>query len=227
MTCPLWVESVNKLRQTKYEDDCRRTLRRDELLVFGFIRCIQKHELRRQMIPMAIFDFICKHFYHSPPIRPWTLTARHSGNRRIRSELRLFDADPPENCTVTPMNDDFYALKGTIRGRADSPYEGGAFSLNIAFPEHYPFRPPEITFVTKIYHCNINDHGQICLNILGDGWAPALTISKVMLSICSLLTDPNSDEAEGPLVPHIAELYETKRSEHDRICREWTKKYAQ
>ena len=111
----------------------------------------------------------------------------------------------------------------TIVGPEGSPYEGGTFFLNINFPEEYPFKPPKVTFQTRIYHCNINSNGSICLDILKDNWSPALSISKVLLSICSLLTDANPDD---PLVAQIANEYTSDRKKHDKTAKEWTKRYA-
>jgi len=62
--------------------------------------------------------------------------------------------------------------------QSDSPYSGGVFFLSITFPTDYPFKPPKVSFSTKIYHPNINANGSICLDILRDQWSPALTISK-------------------------------------------------
>ena len=122
-----------------------------------------------------------------------------------------------------PVGDDLFHWQATIMGPEESPYNGGVFFLDIHFPADYPFKPPKVSFTTRIYHCNINSNGGICLDILKDQWSPALTISKVLLSVCSLLTDPNP---EDPLVPEIAQLLKNNLTQHNATAREWTAKYA-
>ena len=143
--------------------------------------------------------------------------------KRITKELEELKNSPPDNCSAGPEKDDLYRWEGVIFGPADSPYSGGAFHLKILFPVDYPFKQPTITFTTKIYHPNINSAGIICLDILKNNWSPALTISKVLLSICSLLNDPNPND---PLVYEIADLLIKDKPKHDATAREWTMQYA-
>ncbi|CAM9283086.1 ubiquitin-conjugating enzyme E2 E3-like [Lampetra fluviatilis] len=143
--------------------------------------------------------------------------------KRIQKELAEITLDPPPNCSAAPKGDNLYEWRSTILGPPGSVYEGGVFFLDITFSSDYPFKPPKVIFKTRIYHCNINSQGLICLDILKDNWSPALTVSKVLLSICSLLTDANPAD---PLVGSIATQYLTNRVEHDRIARQWTKRYA-
>ncbi|XP_073102870.1 ubiquitin-conjugating enzyme E2 28 isoform X1 [Elaeis guineensis] len=171
-------------------------------------------------------------------------------SKRILKELKDLQKDPPTSCTgsfglVAPSNnmiirltesfethttillgpvaEDMFHWQATIMGPADSPFAGGVFLVTIHFPLDYPFKPPKVSFRTKVFHPNINSNGSICLDILKEQWSPALTISKVLLSICSLLTDPNPDD---PLVPEIAHMYKTDRAKYESTARSWTQKYA-
>jgi len=144
-------------------------------------------------------------------------------NKRIARELKDLDKDPPANISAGPSGDDMFHWTATIMGPADCPYSGGAFFLDIHFPADYPFKPPKVQFTTKIYHPNINANGGICLDILKTQWSPALTISKVLLSICSLLTDPNPDD---PLVPDIAKQYKENKPAYNKTAKDHTAKYA-
>tara|TARA_B110000467_G_C18093375_1_gene353137 strand:- start:11 stop:469 length:459 start_codon:yes stop_codon:yes gene_type:complete len=143
--------------------------------------------------------------------------------RRIRSELKELIENPPANCSAGPIDDNMHQWQATIMGPDKSPYEGGVFYLNIVFPKDYPFKPPKLTFLTKIYHCNISSGGSICLDILKEQWSPALTISKVLLSICSLMDDPNPDD---PLVTDIADLLTSDKDKHDENAKLYTLKFA-
>ena len=144
--------------------------------------------------------------------------------KRLKSELKELTSSPPANCSAGPIDENnLFQWQGTIMGPEGSPYEGGIFYLRIDFTNDYPFKPPKIIFLTKIYHCNINSAGSICLDILKDQWSPALTISKVLLSICSLMDEPNPND---PLVHDIASLFKTNRKEHDRRAHQYTLEYA-
>ena len=143
--------------------------------------------------------------------------------KRVKKELKDIRRDCPMNCSAGPENDDMFHWSAMIIGPSGSVYQGGIFRLEIRFPQNYPFKPPKIKFKTKIYHPNVNENGGICLDILKDQWSPALTISKVLLSISSLLTDPNPDD---PLVPEIARLYISNRTKYEETAREWTRNYA-
>ncbi|XP_024362525.1 uncharacterized protein [Physcomitrium patens] len=144
--------------------------------------------------------------------------------KRIQKELADITLDPPPNCSAGPKGDNLYEWVSTIMGPTDSPYHGGVFFLDINFPSDYPFKPPKVLFRTRIYHCNINNNGQICLDILKENWSPALTVSNVLLSICSLLTDANPHD---PLVGSIAQQYLNDRPAHDKTASEWTRRFAQ
>lgn len=144
--------------------------------------------------------------------------------KRITKEFKELQKDTPPNVSAGPIDErDMFNWRGTIIGPEGTPYQGGVFFLSITFPADYPFKPPRVTFTTKVFHPNVNDGGGICLDILRDQWTPALSIGKLLLSISSLLTDPNPDH---PLAPEVARLYKSDRAAFDRTATEWTQRYA-
>jgi ubiquitin-conjugating enzyme E2 D/E len=143
--------------------------------------------------------------------------------KRLNKELAELRNNGISNISAGPINDNMFEWEAVIIGPVDTPYEGGIFKLNISIPTNYPFKPPIIIFTTRIYHPNISPSGSICLDILKNQWSPALTISKTLLSICSLLSDPNPND---PLVPDIANIFKTDIDMYNKTAREWTLTYA-
>jgi len=144
--------------------------------------------------------------------------------RRIKKELDEINKDNQKIYSAGPTgSENFFDWEAKLTGPLGTPYEGGTFYLKIIFPSDYPFKPPNVSFLTPIYHCNVNKNGNICMDILKSEWSPALTISKVLLSISSLLSEPNPDD---PLVPDIARLYKKNIKEHNNKAKLFTNKYA-
>lgn len=142
---------------------------------------------------------------------------------RLQKELDELIKNPPTNCSAGSVDNDLFHWRASITGPELTPYYGGIFSLDIHFPSDYPFKAPKCNFTTKIYHPNINAAGSICVDILRDNWSPALTVSKILLSISSLLNDPNPND---PLEVEIADQYKNNRNLFEENAKSWTMIYA-
>jgi ubiquitin-conjugating enzyme E2 D/E len=152
--------------------------------------------------------------------------------KRLQSEFRhLKNGLPREILSFSIVNEnDLQHYEAKILGPDGTPYENGIFALNIYLPrtphvnnKSFPFVPPEMKFKTTVFHPNISSKGDICLDILNCQWNPSQSFVTTLLSICSLLSDPNINDF---LVPEAAFLYKVNRQEYDRKAREWTRKYA-
>ena len=145
--------------------------------------------------------------------------------KRIEKELEYNkENQDQDNIYIKPIQNEYKNLIASIKGPDDSPYKDRYFYLSISIPIKYPFDPPNIKFITKICHPNINSNGQICLDILKKNWTPVLTIHKILLSIGVLLSKPNPD---SPLSPDIAYLFKYKFNKYYSKVLEFSKMYAE
>ncbi|OCH85659.1 hypothetical protein OBBRIDRAFT_838782 [Obba rivulosa] len=143
--------------------------------------------------------------------------------KRIHREIADLKKEDLGAISLGPAGDDMFSWTATLPGPEGSCYEGGVFLVDITLARDYPFSAPKVSFRTRIYHMNISERGAVCIDILKHNWSPALSLFKVVLSLSSLLTDPNPRD---PLVPSIATEYVRNRPQHDRTARHWTELYA-
>ncbi|KAJ1386099.1 Ubiquitin-conjugating enzyme E2 [Sesbania bispinosa] len=120
------------------------------------------------------------------------------------SELMALMMSGDSGISAFPEEDNILCWKGTITGSKDTVFEGTEYKLSLSFPNDYPFKPPKVKFETTCFHPNVDVHGNICLDILQDKWSSAYDVRTILLSIQSLLGEPN---ISSPLNPHAAQLW--------------------
>ena len=86
-------------------------------------------------------------------------------------------------------------------------YEGLTYKLSLAFPNDYPFKAPTVKFETPCFHPNVDQFGNICLDILKEKWSAVYNVRTILLSIQSLLGEPNN---ASPLNAQAAQMWENQ-----------------
>ncbi|RWW27301.1 hypothetical protein BHE74_00009886 [Ensete ventricosum] len=166
---------------------------------------------------------------------------------RVQKELAECNRDTTISGVSIALHDggsDLSHLSGTISGPVATPYEGGTFQIDIRLPSTipflcslknklmvtnifaggYPFEPPKMQFVTKVWHPNISSqNGAICLDILKDQWSPALTLKTALLSLQALLSAPEPDDPQDAVV---AQQYLRDHQTFMATARYWTEAFA-
>ncbi len=144
--------------------------------------------------------------------------------KRLHKELALFKNNG-NNFVGAELEDytNIFKWNCYIKGPEGTPYEGGLFEIASIFTAEYPFKPPKLHFKTKIFHSNISNSGEICIDILKGQWSPAQSMMSILMSISSLLADPNEND---PLNREAGTLYKQNKIAHDLKAKEYTQKYA-
>ncbi|CBK20631.2 uncharacterized protein [Blastocystis hominis] len=124
--------------------------------------------------------------------------------KRILRDYKDYLRNKPMGITCRIHEDNMMIWDACILGPPDTPWEGGTFFLRIELSEEYPDVAPSIRFLNRLFHPNIYVDGKICLDILQNRWTPQYTILTVLLSIQSLLNDPNP---ASPANQHASSIY--------------------
>ncbi|KAK1256096.1 hypothetical protein MKX07_008355 [Trichoderma sp. CBMAI-0711] len=161
-----------------------------------------------------------------------------------RRLMRDFKTDPPAGVSASPIPDNVMTWNAVIIGPADTPFEDGTFRLVMQFEEQYPNKPPQVKFISQMFHPNVYATGELCLDILQNRWSPTYDVAAVLTSIqrygslrdlmtiyltvvvhlltpsvlCrSLLNDPNTG---SPANVEASNLYKDNRKEYTKRVRE-------
>lgn len=134
--------------------------------------------------------------------------------KEIKTLIDTNSIDSHRLIDIENVSDNIYHIKINFIGPKETPYEETLNNIIILIPNEYPNKPPNIRFTNKIFHPNISNDGVICLDILKENWKPIYTIRTIIMSIISLLSEPNPN---SPLNGDAAKLYiESLKSKENR-----------
>ncbi|XP_051489173.1 ubiquitin-conjugating enzyme E2 C [Apus apus] len=146
--------------------------------------------------------------------------ARGSVGKRLQQELMALMMSGDKGISAFPESDNLFKWIGTIDGATGTAYEELRYRLSLEFPPGYPYTAPTVRFLTPCYHPNVDTQGNICLDILKDKWSALYDVRTILLSIQSLLAEPN---IESPLNTHAAELWKNQTAYKKYVRETYTK----
>jgi len=141
-----------------------------------------------------------------------------SVTKRLQSELMSLMMSADAGISAFPEADNLFSWVGNITGGVGTVYEGLSYKLSIQFASTYPYNPPTVKFETPCFHPNIDQFGNICLDILKDKWSAVLNVRTILLSIQSLLGEPNN---ESPLNGYAAALWENQQEYKSTLLKKY------
>ncbi|KAI5785959.1 ubiquitin-conjugating enzyme/RWD-like protein [Geopyxis carbonaria] len=140
--------------------------------------------------------------------------ASQNVTKRLQTELMQLMMSKTPGISAFPRDGNLLEWTATIKGPETTPYEGLTFKLSMEFSSSYPMSPPTVLFTTPMFHPNVDMAGRICLDILKDKWSAVYNIQSILLSLQSLLGEPNN---KSPLNGQAADLWDNNPAEYKRL----------
>nr|CAD7204801.1 unnamed protein product [Timema douglasi] len=144
----------------------------------------------------------------------------HAVSKRLQKELMILMMSPDKSVSAFPEGENLFKWIGTITGPEGTVYDGLTYKLALEFPHSYPYSAPIVRFLTPCFHPNVDLAGNICLDILKDKWSALYDVRTILLSIQSLLGEPNND---SPLNTQAAGLWNNPTEYRRMLSREFKK----
>merc|ERR1712130_460406 len=147
-----------------------------------------------------------------------------SHTKRVMQELTSIASKRGAHPSIHVFpSDELYLWQVLLEGPDNTPYQGGVFVLYVNFPPKYPDVPPEVRFLTKIYHCNINNSGRICHSVFDRDYVSTLKVNFILQCVFGLLVFP---APEDPLDSVLASEFLQTPETYNANARACTKKHA-
>eukprot|EP00758_Cryptobia_borreli_P010267 Tbor_TRINITY_DN5555_c4_g5::TRINITY_DN5555_c4_g5_i1::g.13299::m.13299/K10583/UBE2S, E2EPF; ubiquitin-conjugating enzyme E2 S len=109
-------------------------------------------------------------------------------------QIKELHDTPIDGITILP-SDDISEVVADIKGPAGTPYEGGTFRVVLLIGENFPDEAPKGFFRTKIYHPNVSEKGEICVDTLKKDWSSTVGLCHVLTVVRCLMIAPNPESA--------------------------------
>ncbi|KYN98234.1 putative NEDD8-conjugating enzyme UBC12 [Plasmodium gaboni] len=118
-------------------------------------------------------------------------------------QKELMDLDVIEGVELSPVDEKnlkeiYLSIKPT-----DGYLKNKKFRFVIKFKESYPITPPKIICLSKIFHPNIDESGNVCLNVLKLEWNPIINLQMLILGLILLLDEPSTDDPFNKIAAEV------------------------
>ena len=134
---------------------------------------------------------------------------------RLTRDLAKLNEDKLDGVEINNIKD-LSKWGAKILGPPNTPFENGSFEIEMKFTDQYPVKPPSVKFITPMFHPNIYKDGKVCVDILQSEWSPVQNVRTILVSLRSLLMDPNPN---SPANREAAKLYRENFSKYSETIK--------